>query len=54
MLKISKAEKGRERGLASYSLRENFRIIEAFKTDSTFILLAEMIHFIQGLGNSRI
>lgn len=38
---------------ASYSLRENFRIREAFGTGSAFISLAETIQSIRGFGEPK-
>nr|GMD92236.1 NADH dehydrogenase [ubiquinone] iron-sulfur protein 2 [Ipomoea batatas] len=42
------------RGTASYSLRENFRIGEAFGTGVAFISLAETIQSIRGTQKRRI
>ncbi|PQQ09791.1 hypothetical protein Pyn_41286 [Prunus yedoensis var. nudiflora] len=51
--KIIKARKDRGGGTASYSLRENFRVGEAFGTGSAFISLAETIQSIRGFGEPK-
>ncbi|KAG5579867.1 hypothetical protein H5410_050494 [Solanum commersonii] len=47
--RLAKREEKEGRGAASYSLYENFQIVEAFGTGSAFISLAETIHSIRGL-----